>query len=80
MTYKSLKCFLGTGKTLSFLLPAFIHIDGQPTPRGERGGPNVLVFAPTRELAQQISNEVRGGTKMTPENEECSFLAPERIF
>lgn len=33
----------GTGKTLAFLLPSFIHIDNQPVPRGERGGPNVLV-------------------------------------
>uniref|UniRef100_A0A182P3F4 RNA helicase n=1 Tax=Anopheles epiroticus TaxID=199890 RepID=A0A182P3F4_9DIPT len=48
----------GTGKTLAFLLPALIHIEGQPTPRSERGGPNVLVFAPTRELALQIEKEV----------------------
>lgn len=48
----------GTGKTLAFLLPAMIHIDGQPVPRGERGGPNVLVLAPTRELAIQIEMEV----------------------
>uniref|UniRef100_A0A182W338 RNA helicase n=1 Tax=Anopheles minimus TaxID=112268 RepID=A0A182W338_9DIPT len=48
----------GTGKTLAFLLPAFIHIEGQPIPRGSRGGPNVLVLAPTRELALQIEKEV----------------------
>jgi len=48
----------GTGKTLAFLLPAMIHIDNQKLPRGKRGGPNVLVLAPTRELAQQISMEV----------------------
>uniref|UniRef100_A0A182MJI6 RNA helicase n=1 Tax=Anopheles culicifacies TaxID=139723 RepID=A0A182MJI6_9DIPT len=48
----------GTGKTLAFLLPAFIHIEGQPVPRGSRGGPNVLVLAPTRELALQIEKEV----------------------
>lgn len=48
----------GTGKTLAFLLPAFVHIDGQPVPRGQRGGPNVLVMAPTRELALQIEKEV----------------------
>ncbi|XP_055587469.1 uncharacterized protein LOC129739944 [Uranotaenia lowii] len=48
----------GTGKTLAFLLPAFIHIEGQTVPRGERGGPNVLVMAPTRELALQIEKEV----------------------
>ncbi|XP_070158975.1 probable ATP-dependent RNA helicase DDX43 [Polyergus mexicanus] len=48
----------GTGKTLAFLLPALIHIDGQVTPREERPGPNVLVMAPTRELALQIEKEV----------------------
>lgn len=37
-----------------------IHTDGQPHPRGlkARGGPNVLVLAPTRELAIQIEHEV----------------------
>jgi len=45
----------GTGKTLAFLLPAFIHIEGQPVPRQDRGGPNVLVLSPTRELALQVS-------------------------
>ena len=49
----------GTGKTLAFLLPALIHIDGQTTPRSERGGPNVLVLSPTRELALQIEQEVK---------------------
>lgn len=48
----------GTGKTLAFLLPALIHIDGQTTPRNERNGPSVLVMAPTRELALQIEKEV----------------------
>ncbi|XP_012283801.1 probable ATP-dependent RNA helicase DDX43 isoform X2 [Orussus abietinus] len=48
----------GTGKTLAFLLPALIHIDGQTTPRSDRKGPNVLVMAPTRELALQIEKEV----------------------
>lgn len=47
-----------SGKTLAFLLPALIHIDGQVTPRDERPGPNVLVMAPTRELALQIEKEV----------------------
>ncbi|CAH2108974.1 unnamed protein product [Euphydryas editha] len=48
----------GTGKTLAFLLPALIHIDGQPTPREKREGPTVLILAPTRELALQIEKEV----------------------
>lgn len=49
----------GTGKTLAFLLPAFLHIDGQETPRHQRGGPTVLVLSPTRELALQIEAEVK---------------------
>jgi superfamily II DNA/RNA helicase len=43
----------GSGKTISFLLPAIVHINNQPMlNRGD--GPIVLVLAPTRELAQQI--------------------------
>ncbi|XP_014297364.1 probable ATP-dependent RNA helicase DDX43 [Microplitis demolitor] len=49
----------GTGKTLAFLLPALIHIDGQETPREKRVGPNVMIMAPTRELALQIFSEVK---------------------
>ncbi|XP_040573438.1 probable ATP-dependent RNA helicase DDX43 [Lepeophtheirus salmonis] len=49
----------GTGKTLAFLLPSFIHIDSQSIPREKRGGPNVLVLSPTRELALQIADEVK---------------------
>ena len=48
----------GTGKTLAFLMPAFIHIDCQPVGRDQRGGANVLVLCPTRELALQIEGEV----------------------
>ncbi|XP_038056839.1 probable ATP-dependent RNA helicase DDX43 isoform X2 [Patiria miniata] len=48
----------GSGKTLAFLLPALIHTDLQPIPREQRGGPNVLVLSPTRELALQIKEEV----------------------
>lgn len=48
----------GTGKTLAFLLPALIHIEGQTVPREQRKGPTVLIMAPTRELALQIEKEV----------------------
>ncbi|XP_061601138.1 probable ATP-dependent RNA helicase DDX43 [Cololabis saira] len=47
----------GTGKTLAYLLPGFIHMDGQPIPRAEQGGPGMLVLTPTRELALQIETE-----------------------
>ncbi|XP_018326302.1 ATP-dependent RNA helicase dbp2 isoform X2 [Agrilus planipennis] len=43
----------GSGKTLSYVLPAIVHINNQS--RLARGdGPIVLILAPTRELAQQI--------------------------
>ena len=48
----------GTGKTLAFLLPAFLHIMGQNIPKSERVGPIVFCLAPTRELALQIKWEV----------------------
>ncbi|XP_030386714.1 probable ATP-dependent RNA helicase DDX43 [Scaptodrosophila lebanonensis] len=49
----------GTGKTLAFLLPGLIHTECQSTPRGQRGGANVLVMVPTRELALQIEMEAK---------------------
>ncbi|CAL1577940.1 unnamed protein product [Knipowitschia caucasica] len=47
----------GTGKTLAYLLPGFIHMDGQTVSKSERGGPGMLVLTPTRELALQIEAE-----------------------
>lgn len=44
----------GSGKTLSFLLPAMNHIINQNLRPNSREGPIVLVVAPTRELAMQI--------------------------
>lgn len=44
----------GSGKTLSFILPAVVHINNQPyLERGD--GPICLVLVPTRELAQQVA-------------------------
>uniref|UniRef100_A0A4X1VJ18 RNA helicase n=1 Tax=Sus scrofa TaxID=9823 RepID=A0A4X1VJ18_PIG len=42
----------GTGKTLSYLMPGFIHVDSQPS-----NGPGMLVLTPTRELALQVEAE-----------------------
>ncbi|XP_067092716.1 probable ATP-dependent RNA helicase DDX43 [Osmerus mordax] len=47
----------GTGKTLAYLLPGFIHMDGQPVHRNRQDGPGMLVLTPTRELALQIEAE-----------------------
>lgn len=43
----------GSGKTLSFILPALVHAKAQ-VPLREGDGPIVLVLAPTRELVVQI--------------------------
>jgi ATP-dependent RNA helicase DDX5/DBP2 len=48
----------GSGKTLSFILPAFVHILAQP-PIKPGDGPACLVLAPTRELACQIHQVVK---------------------
>lgn len=48
----------GTGKTLAYILPALIHLLGQPTPRENRQGPAVVVLGPTRELVIQIESEI----------------------
>ena len=46
----------GSGKTLSYCLPAIVHINAQPLLK-HGDGPIVLVLAPTRELAVQIQQE-----------------------
>lgn len=46
----------GSGKTLSYCLPAIVHINAQPL-LAPGDGPVVLVLAPTRELAVQIQQE-----------------------
>ncbi|KFW77977.1 putative ATP-dependent RNA helicase DDX43, partial [Manacus vitellinus] len=47
----------GTGKTLAYLMPGFIHLTSQPICRDQREGPGMLVLAPTRELALQVEAE-----------------------
>jgi ATP-dependent RNA helicase DDX5/DBP2 len=48
----------GSGKTLSFILPALLHIAAQPSAK-YADGPLALVLAPTRELAIQIEEVAR---------------------
>jgi superfamily II DNA/RNA helicase len=51
----------GSGKTAAFVLPALQRIlearrdPAQRRPKGQTSGPRVLVLAPTRELAQQVT-------------------------
>ncbi|NWV46864.1 DDX43 helicase, partial [Daphoenositta chrysoptera] len=47
----------GTGKTLAYLMPGFIHLTSQPISKEQRGGPGMLILAPTRELALQVEAE-----------------------
>ncbi|XP_010129511.1 PREDICTED: probable ATP-dependent RNA helicase DDX43, partial [Buceros rhinoceros silvestris] len=47
----------GTGKTLAYLMPGFIHLTSQPISKDQRGGPGMLVLVPTRELALQVEAE-----------------------
>jgi ATP-dependent RNA helicase DDX5/DBP2 len=44
----------GSGKTLSYLIPLFLHITSQP-PLEPGQGPICIVLVPTRELAKQIT-------------------------
>jgi ATP-dependent RNA helicase DDX5/DBP2 len=46
----------GSGKTLGYLIPAFILL--RHCRNNSQNGPTVLVVAPTRELATQIQDEV----------------------
>ncbi|XP_019183335.1 PREDICTED: ATP-dependent RNA helicase-like protein DB10 isoform X2 [Ipomoea nil] len=45
----------GSGKTLGYLIPGFIHLKQRRN--NSRLGPTVLVLSPTRELATQIQDE-----------------------
>jgi ATP-dependent RNA helicase RhlE len=51
----------GTGKTAAFALPVLERL---MTER-QRGGPRVLIVAPTRELASQINEEIKALAKFT---------------
>lgn len=48
----------GSGKTASFLIPMLIFLQSKPK-LDPKEGPYCLVMAPTRELAQQIHQEVQ---------------------
>lgn len=47
----------GSGKTISFVLPALIHAKAQE-PLRKNDGPIVLILSPTRELCLQIQTEI----------------------
>ncbi|XP_075394413.1 DEAD box protein 53 [Tenrec ecaudatus] len=47
----------GSGKTLSYLLPGFIHLQTQPLFRHRSCGAGMLILTPTRELALQLEDD-----------------------
>ena len=56
----------GTGKTAAFMIPALERIRS-------RKGLQVLVLCPTRELAQQVSDDTQGLAKGTEIRAEAIF-------
>jgi ATP-dependent RNA helicase DDX5/DBP2 len=62
----------GSGKTLSFMLPALLHVLGQP-PLQKGSGPSVLVLAPTRELACQIQEVAQKFGKVLDLRNACLY-------
>ena len=62
----------GSGKTLTYCLPAIVHINAQPL-LGPGDGPIVLVLAPTRELAVQIQQEVAKFGKSSRIRNTCVY-------
>ncbi|KAG1658544.1 putative ATP-dependent RNA helicase DDX5 [Nymphon striatum] len=62
----------GSGKTLSYTLPAIVHINNQPfLEPGD--GPICLVLAPTRELAQQIQQVAQDFGRASRIRNTCVF-------
>ncbi|KAJ5915917.1 hypothetical protein N7454_010824 [Penicillium verhagenii] len=62
----------GSGKTLSYCLPAIVHINAQPL-LSPGDGPIVLVLAPTRELAVQIQTEITKFGKSSRIRNTCVY-------
>lgn len=62
----------GSGKTLTYCLPAIVHINAQPL-LAPSDGPIVLVLAPTRELAVQIQQEVAKFGKSSRIRNTCVY-------
>lgn len=53
----------GTGKTFSFAIPVIERLIQDKSPLGQGRPPRVLILTPTRELAIQITNEIRSISK-----------------
>jgi ATP-dependent RNA helicase DDX5/DBP2 len=62
----------GSGKTLTYCLPAIVHINAQSL-LATGDGPIVLVLAPTRELAVQIQQEITKFGKSSRIRNTCVY-------
>lgn len=62
----------GSGKTLTYCLPAIVHINAQPL-LAPGDGPIVLILAPTRELAVQIQQEINKFGKSSRIRNTCVY-------
>ncbi len=62
----------GTGKTAAFSLPSLHRLASDPQPR-RNAGCRMLVLSPTRELAAQIAENMRGYAKFLNLSVQCVF-------
>ncbi|MDE2340163.1 MAG: DEAD/DEAH box helicase, partial [Alphaproteobacteria bacterium] len=62
----------GTGKTAAFSLPALHRLIAEPRPR-KSAACRMLVLSPTRELAAQIAENIRGYAKYLQLSVQCIF-------
>jgi Superfamily II DNA and RNA helicases len=62
----------GTGKTAAFALPSLHRLAHDPKPRANAGC-RMLVLSPTRELAAQIADNMRGYAKFLNLTIQCVF-------
>ena len=62
----------GTGKTAAFSLPSLHRLASNPKPR-QPASCRMLVLSPTRELAAQIADNMRGYAKYLAINVQCVF-------
>lgn len=62
----------GSGKTMAYLLPMIRHVADQPK-LADGEGPIAIVFAPTRELADQIWREIKVFGKYLGINSVCVY-------
>jgi ATP-dependent RNA helicase RhlE len=62
----------GTGKTAAFSLPSLHRLAADAKPR-QNAGCRMLILSPTRELAAQIADNMRGYAKYLAINVQCVF-------